>query len=107
LSGLRQRNPSYRNRKLLDLAHEAPCMLQLGEAGCGNNLSSACHSDLLEHGRGVGLKSHDWAAVPGCPACHARFTREHLGLVEYKAVWQKAHDRYQDWLWRNNKIKVV
>lgn len=24
--GLRQREPRYQNRKLLDLAHEAPCM---------------------------------------------------------------------------------
>ena len=106
MTGLRQRQPRYENRKLLDLAHEAPCFLQLSLYECGKNASVPCHSDMLMHGRGIARKSHDWTAVPGCPACHERFKREHLG-DEYEHVWRQAKDRYEDWLWRTNKIRVV
>jgi hypothetical protein len=97
---------THRDRKLLDVAHEAPCMLLLGFPGCGNNLSVPCHSDLLRHGRGIGSKSHDCLAVPGCPCCHQHFTREHLGDT-YEATWLAAMERYLVWLWRQGKVKVA
>lgn len=105
MPGLRQREPRYENRKLLDVAHDAPCFLILGTP-CGVHPSVPCHSDMLSHGRGVGNKSHDYFAIPGCPDCHALFTREHLG-EHYEARWRDAYERYQDWLWRNGKLKVV
>ncbi len=98
---------THRNRKLLNLAHEAPCMLRLGAAGCGNDLSVPCHSDMLRHGRGVGHKSHDCLAVPGCPPCHAAFTRAALGASLYLDAWLMAFERYQVWLWENDKVRVV
>ena len=98
---------TYRNRKLLDLAHEAPCFLQLGADGCGADKSVPCHSDSMRHGRGVGHKSGDEFAVPGCPACHAIFTRKDLGREEYLVRWLAAHERYQTWLWESGKIKVA
>jgi hypothetical protein len=98
---------THRDRKLLDLAHEAPCMLELGALGCGNDLSVPCHSDVLRHGRGVGHKSHDCLAVPGCPACHAVFSRKHLGRPGYDSVWLAAFERYQVWLWENGKVRVA
>lgn len=107
MSGLRQREPRYENRRLLDLAHEAPCMLQLGIPGCGNDKSVPCHSDMLEHGKGVGMKSHDYLAVPGCPVCHAGFTREFFGREGYTEVWVKAMTRYLRWLWTERKLKVA
>jgi hypothetical protein len=97
----------HRDRKLLDVAHEAPCMLVLGVKGCGADKSVPCHSDLLRHGRGVGCKSHDALAVPGCPACHAVFTRAHLGPVGYAETWVSAFERYVVWLWRNRKVRVA
>lgn len=98
---------THRNRNLLDIAHDAPCMLQLGAPGCGNHSSVPCHSDLLQHGRGIGHKSHDALAVAGCPACHQIFTREHLGRDEYEIAWARAYARYQVWLWQNNLVKVA
>ena len=97
----------HRDRKLLDLAHEAPCMLLLGATGCGAYPSVPCHSDLLEHGRGASSKSHDCYAVPGCPPCHALFTRARLGQEKYREVWRAAHEKYQLWLWRKKKIRVA
>lgn len=107
MNDLRQREPAYRNRKLLDLAHEAPCFLRIAQIGCSANPSVPCHSDILEHGRGVGQKSHDCLAVAGCPACHAEFTREKLGREGYLLTWVRAFARYMVWLWVNGKIKVT
>lgn len=97
---------TYRNRKLLNVAHDAPCMLRLGANGCGNNASVPCHSDALEHGRGVGHKSHDCLAVPGCPACHAAFTRAALGRDGYQDAWMSAITRYWVWLWTEGRVVV-
>lgn len=98
---------TYRNRRLLDLANEAPCMLRLGAEGCGNHPSVPCHSDMLRHGRGAGHKTPDPLAVAGCPACHAKFTREHLGRDGYEWAWMQAHERYTVWLWEQGKVKVA
>lgn len=98
---------THRDRKLLDLAHDAPCFLQLGIPGCGENPSVPCHSDMLAHGRGVGHKSHDCLAVAGCPACHEYFTRATFGREGYEATWKDAFVNYQLWLWENGKVKVA
>lgn len=98
---------TYRNRRLLDISHEAPCFLLLGVPGCGTNPSVAVHSDMLRHGRGAGHKSSDALAVAGCPACHAAFTRENLGRDGYEWAWMQAHERYTVWLWENERIKVA
>lgn len=97
---------THRDRKLLDLAHEAPCMLLLGASGCGNDSSVPCHSDMLRHGRGENFKSHDCLAVPGCPPCHVLFTRAHLGRAVYEIAWSIAMERYLVWLWTTRRIRV-
>ncbi len=98
---------THRDRTLLDISHDAPCMLQLGVPGCGNHRSVPAHSDMLRHGRGVGHKSADIFAVPGCPACHAVFTREHLGRIGYEEAWLRAHERYLVWLWDEERIRIA
>lgn len=97
---------TYRNRRLLDLCHEAPCMLRLGTP-CGADKSVPCHSDMLRHGRGNGHKSHDCLAVPGCPDCHAKFTRANLGRDGYELVWLRAYEAWTVWLWMNNKVRIA
>lgn len=92
-------------RKLLDMARTAPCMLELG-LPCGTNPSVSCHSDMLRHGRGVGHKSNAIFAVPGCPDCHARFTRANLGRDGYEAIWLAAHEKYMVYLWDNGLLKI-
>lgn len=98
---------TYRNRKLLDLCHEAPCFLRLSESGCGNDKSVPCHSDSLADGRGGYHKSHDCLAVPGCPVCHALFTRAHLGRPNYEYHHAKALKRFIVWAWENDKLRVA
>ncbi len=98
---------TYRNRKLLDVAHEAPCCLLLAECGCSRDPSVPCHSDMQRHGRGAWHKSGDHFAVSGCPVCHTLFTREHLGRDGYEQAWLRAHERYQTWLWETGKIGLT
>lgn len=98
---------TFRSRKLLDITHQAPCCLLLGAPGCGNDPSVPCHSDALEHGRGCGHKSHDALAVPGCPPCHAIFTRAHLGREGYLQAHALAMVRYVRWLWDHGKVKLA
>lgn len=97
---------THRDRKLLDISHEAPCFLRLSPY-CGRYPSVPCHSDDLRHGRGVGHKSHDCLAVPGCPDCHELFNRKNLGREGYFDKWQKANEEYQVWIWKNRKVKVA
>lgn len=96
---------THRNRKLLDVAHDAPCFLELAPT-CGNYPSVPCHSDSLQDGRGIGHKSNDCLAVAGCPDCHALFTREHLG-DDYSVKHATSLKRYLVWMWENGKVKVV
>lgn len=95
---------THRDRKLLDVARDAPCLLQLGP--CSGQVV-ACHSDQLEDGRGVGHKSHDCLCVSGCVACHAKFTRAYLGRAQYAEIHTKALKRYIVWMWTEGKVKVA
>lgn len=96
---------THRNRKLLDVAHDAPCFLHI--VTCSSGQVVPCHSDQLEDGRGVGHKSHDCLAIPGCVACHAKFTREFLGRDQYDHIHARAFKRYSVWLWENEKVRVA
>jgi hypothetical protein len=55
---------AYRNPKLLAVVRLLPCV------NCGAVGTQAAHSDLLEHGKGIGLKGSDAAIQALCPLCH-------------------------------------
>lgn len=55
---------NYRNPKLLAAVRLLPCV------NCGAVGTQAAHSDLLEHGKGMSLKSSDAAIQALCPTCH-------------------------------------
>lgn len=63
--------PNFRSRQLLDHARERACMMQVPDV-CNGNPATVCaaHSNMQLHGKGVGIKSHDWAAAWACNACH-------------------------------------
>lgn len=68
----------YRNKKLLELARSRPCVM------CGNDdgTTVAAHSNLLEHGKGKGLKAHDAMHAWLCYRCHTEYDQ---GLQMTKA----------------------
>lgn len=58
-----------KNRKLLDLARDQPCVMCKSQDGT----VVAAHSNLLEHGKGKGLKAHDGMAAWLCYRCHSQY----------------------------------
>lgn len=87
---------NYRNRRLLDLAVEAPCCV----CHKGNDGTVvACHSNAIEDGHGMGIKAHDIPCY-GCRECHDRIdgrvdkhlSRDERYLIFYRGV-------YNSWLW--------
>ena len=61
----------YRSRALLDLARGQPCLLRVPGVCCGDDSTTvACHSNEGAHGKGKGIKAHDFMSVWGCHACH-------------------------------------
>lgn len=96
---------NYRNRKLLDLAHDMPCQATFNH-NCGGYLGcDPAHSDSSIFGRGFSFKSHDFAFAAMCNASHkmlSTFDRE-----QKEAEWMRAFVATQKHLWENGLIKVV
>ena len=97
----------HRDRKLLDLCHEAPCMLQIaGVCGAGGHASVPCHSNRQRHGRGRNHKSHDCFAVPGCPPCHQWLDEGKSDRETKDVMFERARDRWEVYRWRAGLVQV-
>ena len=83
---------NFRSRKLLDQARGRVCTLAVPGVCCGDPATTvAAHSNLQIHGRGLGLKSHDWACAWACHACHSwldagKAAREEKELAFYRGM---------------------
>jgi hypothetical protein len=64
-----------------------PCYLRIPGI-CTGQAQDPCHSNQAAHGKGKGIKAHDYYTLPGCRACHneidqgMRYTR-----AEKFAIW--------------------
>lgn len=66
-----KKDGEQRNRALLDMAKGRPCLLDLEKFDPHDSSTTvACHSNWSVHGKGAGLKAHDFFSVWGCSACH-------------------------------------
>ena len=107
------KDPEYRNRKLLDLAHriDSEC------ANCGiEGPMEPAHSNLLQHGKGMSHKSHDVFHAHLCHACHS-WLDQGKGM-DPTGVYSDSREDKQDMfrdsfdktllrLWRKGLIKVA
>lgn len=84
----------YRDRRLLDLARLQPCLLRVPGV-CRNDHDTvvACHSNALAHGKGKGLKAHDFFTVWGCHACHTWLDSGRSSHEERACAFERAHER--------------
>ena len=77
----------YRNQKLRDLANGAPCCC-CGKPNDGTVVGA--HSNSLEHGKGMGTKSHDILCYC-CSGCHRKIdielTRDEAQLFFLRGVY--------------------
>jgi hypothetical protein len=96
---------TYRSRKLLDLAHEAPCFADYAHK-CGEYEGcEPAHSDSHIFGRGHGHKSNDFAFASMCHEAHMLLDK--MEREEKFFAWLRAYAKTQNWLWVNGLIKVV
>ena len=96
---------TYRNRKLLDLAHSMPCMAPFPH-DCHAHLGcDPAHSDSSFFGRGHGHKSHDFAFAAMCNNAHMALGR--MGRELKFGEWMRAYVKTQVYLWENNLIGVM
>lgn len=72
---------TYRNRRILDLAHRVnDCQMQI-EGVCEGYSAHGCepaHSNSQRHGKGFGNKAADYMHVAACHSCHAEFDQGRL-----------------------------
>jgi hypothetical protein len=101
---------TYRNRKLLDIAHEMPCLAKFPH-DCTEHLGCVpAHSDMQIFGRGIGHKTPDWAFAAMCHNAHRevdpklapQFDRE-----QRQIEWMLAYVATTNWLFENGKLKVA
>jgi len=104
---------TYRNRKLLDLAHKIPCMAQFPH-GCIQHLEveppaeyavEAAHSDSSMFGRGMRLKTPDWAFAAMCHTAHLMLSD--MGREEKFSEWLRGFKLTFDYLFDKKLIGVL
>ncbi len=98
---------NYRNDRLLALAHDIPCQLQIPGV-CVGGMGEAAHSNFSEHGKGVSMKAHDCFFSSACRPCHHAIDNGNLlTRDERRQYWRDGHDRTMLTLWRLGKIRVA
>lgn len=90
----------YRDPNLLKLAKGEKCLLQCSDDCMGDEGSTtvAAHSNLMEHGKGKGLKAQDCFTVWSCHNCHSlfdqggSFAREEKRDIFYAALLRQIEE---------------
>lgn len=94
---------TFRNRKLLDLARDQACVM----CGADDGTVVAAHSNLLEHGKGQGIKAHDGMTAWLCHQCHAELDQgKTMNKAEKRELTLTAICRTYQKLWDQNLIEV-
>ena len=94
---------NYRNRKILDLAHQSPCQ----SCGAIDGTVCASHSNQQRDGKGTGIKSHDFRSAYLCNRCHFEIDNgKDLTREERLEKWEEAHRKTIGWLFLNDHLQV-
>lgn len=95
---------NIRDRRLLDLAYEYPCMLQI-DGVCEGGVGEPCHANWADYGKGGAMKAHDLFHVPGCRSCHRELDQGmRFGKQEKRDIWEQAYRQYLVALWQDGRI---
>lgn len=96
---------NHRDRALLDLAYQFPCLLRLPCCEGGNG--EPAHSNQAWHGKGGAMKAHDCFVVPACRACHRELDQGRTLTREERAeAWDLAFREYLPLLFRRGYVIV-
>lgn len=95
---------TYRNPKLLALARDQACVMCLNL----NNTVVAAHSNLGEHGKGMGNKAHDGMTAWLCYRCHTRLDQgSDMNREQKREFMLTAICRTYMHLWEQGLIGVI
>ncbi len=106
------KDPEYRNRALLDLAHRDD--MECGNCGAVGPCEPA-HSNQQNHGKGASHKAHDVFFAALCHPCHAWLDQgigeDPTGVwagnrSDKQMMWRRAFDRTLLLLWRRRLVCV-
>lgn len=102
---------NFRNRRLLDLAHEInECTLQVPGV-CRGYTPEGCepvHANWSEYGKGGALKAHDPYFAAGCHCCHVEIDQgRRLSGEERKEYWRRGFERTVLLLWQHELVRVA
>lgn len=95
---------NHRSKKLTQLARDEECV----NCGAQDGTVVWCHSNLSEHGKGMGIKAHDCMGMFLCSICHHQLDQGFMWSKEEK------RERIFKWicqthirLWKNGKVGVL
>jgi hypothetical protein len=93
----------YRNKKLLEVVREAPCM----NCGAQDGTVVAAHSNWLRDGKGKGIKAHDYRIAALCFRCHMMLDQgKDMSKQERQDQWELAHRETIGWLFESGYLQV-
>jgi hypothetical protein len=93
----------YRNKKLLELMRELPCM----SCGIQNGTVVAAHSNQSKHGKGLGLKAPDSLVAALCHSCHHELDNGNkLSKEEKRHFWDQAYIKTMQYLIEKELLKI-
>lgn len=94
---------NYRNKKLLEIVREAPCMM----CSIQDGTVVAAHSNQLRDGKGTGIKSQDFRIAALCHQCHHMIDNDKsLDKHDRIAAWEEAHRKTIGWLFTNDHLQI-
>lgn len=94
----------FRSKKLRDAARDRPCVL----CGRNNGTTVPAHSNMPEHGKGVGIKAPDYFMSYCCDRCHAEIDGRigQLTKEEKRMQWFRAYARTVEIWFKEGLIKL-
>lgn len=104
---LRQRQPRYQNRALLDACYLIPCTADWPHECLGQ--SEPSHSNLHAHGKCAARKSHDVYVASLCRNAHRDVDegRGKRAIGSTELMWQRAFESTLLELWRRGLVAVT
>lgn len=94
---------TFRSPKLLALARGQACVM----CGCQDGTIVSAHSNLLEHGKGKGIKAHDGMTAWLCMRCHVELDQgSHMSKQERREFMLEAICKTYMKLWDLELIQV-
>ncbi|WP_157667764.1 nuclease domain-containing protein [Comamonas serinivorans] len=85
---------AHRNRALLDMARERPCLMRV-KGVCRNGMQTtvAAHSNQAKHGKGAMRKANDEWSVWACYPCHVWLDQGMASREAKRKAFDEAHAR--------------